>query len=269
MSKTVFLINGVARSGKGTLVDIIKKHNKDVRTVKHAHVIKEMTKVLLKEAGYTDEKVIEECIESKRKEQVLEGIGGFTPREIMQYFGSEFRDFNPDIWNEITRARYNKYINDGTNRDIAVDDTRFVHEVHSAESVVDKYDDWKLIKIKVVRPNYSPKKTKDIEDVPFTRNVFTDDVIDGDVAKKIIACLMENIKKYVPEDEQKQVMNGFSEDGLIYRLRTIMLGVKEKRKQKKVHASESGIDDSFFDHIIVNDSTIDSFEKKIKEAKII
>lgn len=269
MSRKIFLINGVARSGKGTIVNLLKKNNNNIRLVKHAHIIKEMTKVLLIEAGYTDKKIIEECIESKRKEQFLEGIGGFSAREIMQYFGSEFRSFNHDIWNEITRAKYNKYINDGTYNDIAVDDTRFVHEIYSAESVVNKYNDWKIIKIKIIRPNYIQEKSRNIDNIPFVKNVFTNDIIDGDVAKKLIDCLMENIRHYIPKDEQKNIMRGFSEDDLISHIRTIMLGVKNKRLEKKKHSSEAGIDDCFFDHIIINDSNIETLEKKLKKEKII
>jgi hypothetical protein len=114
---TVVALSGAAGSGKSTASAYLA--TKGYTLVKFAGPLKEMCRAV----GLTDA-----MIEGALKEVPQEMLQGKTPRQFMQWLGTEFgRDLiGPNFWTDLWRARVEKILSDGGK--VVTDDCRFANE---------------------------------------------------------------------------------------------------------------------------------------------
>jgi hypothetical protein len=117
MNRIIIGLMGFARSGKGTVADVLVKRHGFVR-MKFADGLKNMLRAI----GLTDRE-----IEGDLKEAPCALLGGKTPRHAMITLGTEWgRDMiHQDLWPMIAERRIQKYMAER----VVFDDCRFLNEV--------------------------------------------------------------------------------------------------------------------------------------------
>jgi len=115
-------ITGYAGSGKGAAADILK--GMGFKRIKFAGPLKAGLRAILQEQ-FLDDEMIERMIEGDLKEVSRVELGGRSPREFMQWMGTEARHvFGADIW---VNMAINAVLNSGC-ENIVIDDVRFENE---------------------------------------------------------------------------------------------------------------------------------------------
>jgi hypothetical protein len=119
-------VHGAKRSGKGAITDhLVSAYG--YQRVKFAGALKDMIRVLLREAGLSHD-LVERCIESDLKEVPVRALHGKSTRYAQQVIGTEWRDLiHTTMWSRISVGSIRGHL--AARRRVAVDDLRFTHEV--------------------------------------------------------------------------------------------------------------------------------------------
>lgn len=117
---------GLPANGKGTIAKHLAQKHGFVHT-KMAGTLKDMLRVMLRDAGLDDE-MVERMIEGDLKETPQPFLGNRSPRWAMQTLGTEWgRDcICHSIWGDIWQLGALKSIENG--KSVVVDDVRFEDE---------------------------------------------------------------------------------------------------------------------------------------------
>lgn len=120
----VVAISGAAGSGKSTVSSYLS--TKGYTLVKFAGPLKSMCRAV----GLTDEH-----IEGSLKQEPCVLLQGKTPRQFMQWLGTEFgRDLiGPSFWTDLWKANAEKILAAGGR--VVVDDCRFENEAQTVRSI--------------------------------------------------------------------------------------------------------------------------------------
>lgn len=157
-------------SGKTEVAKIFALH--DFQVVKMADTLKNMTRVLLKDAGYSADE-IELFIEGPKetKEKPIDLFGGSSSRNIMETLGTEWRDMHSKtLWVDIAKTRIRNLILSGQN--VVCDDIRFSHEIETLTSFLPNSDF-----IKIVRPSLPELVNPHPSEIPLGDEFFSKIII--------------------------------------------------------------------------------------------
>lgn len=136
-------MTGQKRSGKNTVAEVLT--NFGFEEVSFAGTLKGMIRLLLTNAGLSEDEA-EEHINGSKKEEPLIVLQGKSCRYAMQKLGTEWRDFlGKDLWTDIVRLKVQK------TDFVVITDMRFLHE----ERFVDDYDGWKIRVLRYGQPAIS------------------------------------------------------------------------------------------------------------------
>lgn len=162
-------------SGKTEVAKIFKMH--DFQVVKMADTLKNMTRVLLSDAGFTSDE-IEEFIEGSRenKERPLDIFGGSSSRNIMETLGTEWRNMHSQtLWVDIAKTKIRNLMLSGQN--VVCDDIRFTHEIETLSSFLPNADF-----VKIVRPSLPELVNPHPSEIPLDDKYFSNIIInDGTI----------------------------------------------------------------------------------------
>lgn len=124
---------GFAGSGKSAAAEYLARQHGFER-VRFAGALKSMMRALLRDAG-VPRRERERMIEGDLKEEPSDILLGRSPREAMQWLGTEWgRDlFGPDLWTSIALARIERILEAGGS--VVIEDVRFINEVRAIELV--------------------------------------------------------------------------------------------------------------------------------------
>lgn len=171
----IIAICGSKRSGKDTVASYISQ-NHDYKPVKFASKLK---KVCMELFDLSESQVEDDC------KDVVDQRYGRTPRELMQFFGTEIMQFKiQDILPNSGRLFWVKHLLDTTKNDkIVISDMRFKHE---ADEVL-KADPYAII-IRIIRDKNNVTDShcseNEFNDIPATHTIHNDSSIE-DLHQKI------------------------------------------------------------------------------------
>lgn len=145
MLPRVIAVSGFKRSGKDTIADyLVKKYG--YLNVKLADPLKKACKIVF---DLTDEQI------DGSKKEILDDRWGVSPRQIMQFFGTELMQFHiqalmPNIGRKLwVQGLVNRYAN--TSTPIVISDLRFTHEYEEIKKTFGK----DAVFIRVSRPHHN------------------------------------------------------------------------------------------------------------------
>lgn len=253
-------IHGKLRSGKGTITSHLEAQY-GYKPIKFASGLKAMTRSVLRQAGYP-EGVIERCIESDLKEVPLPGLGGHTPRRVMQVIGSEWRrHFAPNVWRDMARNEWQSLM--ALDEDVAIDDLRMPHELSCV-----KGDGAVLLMVE--RPDVEFVMKLEPADLQEVLDLVKDPVVtDETFVKTLMKQFIQDLLPYAPEtsyldDTPLNELEGATLIQATEALRDwdgLMAAVPEGGALK--HASEAGLPREDFDFVLQNDGTITDLQDKV------
>ena len=163
-------------SGKTEVAKVFRMH--DFQVVKMADTLKNMTRILLSDAGFNSSE-IEDLIEGPKdkKEMPIEILGGSSSRNIMETLGTEWRNMHSKtLWVDIAKTKIRNLMLSGQN--VVCDDIRFSHEIETLTSFLPNSDF-----IKIVRPslpelvNPHPSEIP-LDDIFFSKIIMNDGAIE-------------------------------------------------------------------------------------------
>jgi hypothetical protein len=97
-------------------------------TLSFASPIKAMIRRLLELSGYAPKDAQNLVVDPTRKNEELENLPGYTPRQLLQTLGTEWarNSLHPDFWCQVAAVRLNSNIR--LNKITVFDDVRFENE---------------------------------------------------------------------------------------------------------------------------------------------
>lgn len=265
-------LHGLAGSGKSTACQIIEKEMPDLVRVKFAGVLKDMMRLMLSYA-YPNERAdfFEEAIEGKYKEVSLQGLGGLSPRIIMQVLGNDFRSkVSPNLWSTLTCAHVTNLLNEG--KTVCIDDLRFPAECAMLYYInTDSMLDTKVTLIKVTRKE---RARETAESGPMGIDIF-ESLLD-EVCDKTVEYMLARARSIGGDDSTYNAMFMYSLFPQMnpYEIKDVLrmslITAKDKNDaglyHVSGHSSESGLSDHIFDAVIENDGSREDFQQSILSA---
>lgn len=143
MERVIVALTGKAGSGKSTAAEGLARDHGFVR-VRFADPLKNMLRSLYRDAGL-DEAEIERRIEGDLKEVPCEVLCGRTPRQAMQWLGTEWgrNMVAPDFWTRLWTRRAKRHAR------VVVEDCRFENEAQTVRRA-------RGLIVRVERPGLAP-----------------------------------------------------------------------------------------------------------------
>lgn len=156
-----YAIIGRKGSGKSTVCKYINDLQDGV-TIKFADTLKDMCRLFLNQAGFSDARV-ERMIEGDEKESRIPYLD-FTPRHMMQTIGTEWgrNCLREDIWGLLWEQQVER--EKSCNIPVTCDDVRFDNEVQRAENLG-------FTLVRIVSPNESEDDEHASEQLPLGANL--------------------------------------------------------------------------------------------------
>jgi len=140
MNKTpdIIVLCGYKGSGKSEVATRLRAYH-DYALVKQAHTIKKWCKELLMDMGCRED-LANEYVDGSLKETPTQFLMKRTPRQFMQWIGTEFgrNMIHPDIWAQLAAHRCEQHIRTGGR--VVLDDVRFDNEIKYLKDLGDKTD---------------------------------------------------------------------------------------------------------------------------------
>lgn len=269
--KPVWLVHGKKRSGKGTIADyLIFKHN--FQRVKLSQALKSMVGAFLQTSGF-DPVTIERCIETDLKEMPLAALGGKSARYAMQKIGSEWRDLiDQKLWSNLTMYYTKNILNQ--NGKVVIDDIRFSFELDFFNSL----DTYRCIVLRDHIPNELPVENWK---PPVNSSDFFD--LNNQALNAMVSALLlqacipsEQIEDYINKKHSFakkpiDILSGYCANDIYISLNTSWRGFMSEPwcptlVPTNTHFSENSINQSEFDLIAKNNSTLKCLYEQIDNA---